>query len=242
MKQSWTTRALVLKRSDLGETDRLLVLFTEALGKITAVARGARKPKSKMASHLEPGNITRFELAKGKTFYVVTAARIEEHFDFIDLTSMHALFRWLELLDKVTTNVPRQPQLFELAARGVAGASIQPSRSSLFELVLYSTIGYKLALDTCIVGLEVLNERGNLFSIRQGGIICADHGREAEDAVPISANAIKVLRLLQSRSWDILESVTLSDVLLDEIQSIARLQRYEVLEQDLKSDHHGYER
>ncbi len=236
MIKNWTTLGVVLKRSNLGEADRLLTIYTEKLGKISAIAKSARKPKSSFASHLEPGTIIQFELAHGKTFYIITSAKTIKHYDFGQMEKLRALFHWLELADKISVAHEPQPALFDQIADGLAICASQPQRCYLYELGLFGTIGYKLVLDVCVVGREKLAEEGNGFSARLGGVVCAIHDQKADDLVKISVSAIKLLRLAQTRTYDTLEKVTIPDKVMAEARQIVALCRYEIIEQELKSD------
>jgi len=237
--QNVVTYGSVLKRSNLGEADRLLVLYTEQLGKITAIAKGAKKPKSRLVSHLEPGNIVQFELAPGRTFYIVTAAKIIAHYRFEQLPVMQALFMWLELFERLTHADESNDELFSLLKRGLARLS-QSDKSagsfSIMEIALYSTMGYQLEVDHCIIGREVLKEQGNALTPARGGVVCITHHDKASDAFPISADAIKLLRLIQKGEWGILQKVQISDSLYTDLIKIAGVSRRHVLDRDLKSE------
>ena len=52
--RTYKTEGIVLKQMPLGEADRILTLYTTDQGKLRAVARGVRRPKSRLAGHLEP--------------------------------------------------------------------------------------------------------------------------------------------------------------------------------------------
>jgi DNA repair protein RecO (recombination protein O) len=70
-----TVTAVVLRRSDAGESDRRLVLFTRELGKVEAVAKGARKGGSRLAGVSEPLTVARFHLARTRVRRFVTQAQ-----------------------------------------------------------------------------------------------------------------------------------------------------------------------
>jgi DNA repair protein RecO (recombination protein O) len=65
-ERSFRVEAVVLRHSDWGEADRLLGLFTLEMGKVRAIAKGARKPRSRKAGHLEPFTRVTLQLARGK--------------------------------------------------------------------------------------------------------------------------------------------------------------------------------
>ena len=66
--RTYQTKAVVLKARALGEADRLLTLFTESQGRLSAVARGARRPKSRIGGSLDVLNFVEVSLSPGRTF------------------------------------------------------------------------------------------------------------------------------------------------------------------------------
>src|SRR3990172_13347205 len=70
----YRTEAVILRRQDLGETDRLLTLFSPAQGKLRVVAKGVRRPGSRKAGHLEPFSRVDLLLARGRELDVITQA------------------------------------------------------------------------------------------------------------------------------------------------------------------------
>ena len=70
------TDAIVLSRFDYGEADRIMTLFTPELGKFKAIAKGVRRPTSRLGGALEPLAELRVALARGRTFDVVTQVEV----------------------------------------------------------------------------------------------------------------------------------------------------------------------
>ncbi len=234
-----STRAVVLGRRDLGEADKVLVLYTEKLGKISAIAKGAKRQKSKFAAHIEPGSLINLELASGKTFYIVTGAATIERYTFTSLPAMQALFLWLEIVEHVTQTDEINAELFNLVARGIAAAehiADRPAWTDLNELELYSSIGYQLQVDTCVIGHEKLTEKNNYFSMERGGVVCDAHRGDVPDAFSVSSSTIKLLRLIQQGHWQIAQRVNVSEEIAHELHKIAVLQRHTVVEKNLKSE------
>jgi DNA repair protein RecO (recombination protein O) len=64
--REYQTEAIIIKKIKLGEADRILTLYTSDYGKIEAVAKGVRRPKSKMAGHLELLTHSQLRLAHGR--------------------------------------------------------------------------------------------------------------------------------------------------------------------------------
>src|SRR6266540_1158375 len=72
--RSFRADSVVLRHSNWGEADRLLVLYTREQGKLRAIAKGARKVTSRKAGHLEPFTHVTLQLAKGRDLLIVTQA------------------------------------------------------------------------------------------------------------------------------------------------------------------------
>lgn len=102
MSQKTTlTPALILKRSNIGETDRIVTMLTPELGKITCVAKGCRKMNSSKRGHLEPGNMIDAYLIHTKSLPLLTQTRLTTEFSQLrtHLIGMKRLFQILEIVD-----------------------------------------------------------------------------------------------------------------------------------------------
>src|SRR5712692_10224619 len=101
-QHSYSTEAIVLKRTDLGEADRILTLFTPAKGKIRAVAKGTRRPTSKLAGHLDLLTRSQLQVALGRNLDIVTQAEGRENFRYLrtELWHMTCGFYLAELVDR----------------------------------------------------------------------------------------------------------------------------------------------
>ena len=74
--RTYRTEAIVLRRKDIGEADRILTLFTPGAGKVRAVAKGIRKPRSRKAGHLELFTCAKLLLAVGRDLDIITQAEV----------------------------------------------------------------------------------------------------------------------------------------------------------------------
>ncbi|HFQ94137.1 MAG TPA: DNA repair protein RecO, partial [Anaerolineae bacterium] len=77
-ERTFRTEAIVIKRRNFGEADRLLTLFSREQGKIRAIAKGARKPQSRKTGHVELFMRSKFLMAKGKDLNIITQAEMVE--------------------------------------------------------------------------------------------------------------------------------------------------------------------
>src|SRR5260370_20148092 len=101
-QHSYSTEAIVLKRSDLGEADRIVTLFTPHKGKFRAIAKGSRRPVSKLAGHLELLSRSQLQIGLGRNLDIVTQAEVRENFLRLrtELWHMTCGFYLVELVDR----------------------------------------------------------------------------------------------------------------------------------------------
>ena len=111
--------AIILQHSDWGEADRILRLFTREQGKLRAIAKGARKMKSRKAGHLEPFMRSKLMLAKGRDMWIVTQAEVIDPYtslrENLELTARAAYV--IELLDRLTYEEGQNWQLYDLVTK-----------------------------------------------------------------------------------------------------------------------------
>ncbi len=81
MQEYITVTGIVLKQSPVGEYDRHISLLTKERGKISAFARGARKPGNKLAAAAAPFSFGRFKLYEGRSSYTLAEADIQNYFE-----------------------------------------------------------------------------------------------------------------------------------------------------------------
>ena len=81
MQESLYVTGIVIKQTPFGEYDRLVSLLTREKGKITAFARGARRPGNRLAAATNPFAFGTFRLYEGRTSYTVSEADIKNYFE-----------------------------------------------------------------------------------------------------------------------------------------------------------------
>jgi DNA repair protein RecO (recombination protein O) len=82
---SYKTKAIVLKSYKLGESDKIIKIFSRKDGVVSAVAKGSRKIKSKFGGRLELFNFVDLELTRGKNLDIITSVEILKNFKNIPL-------------------------------------------------------------------------------------------------------------------------------------------------------------
>ena len=153
--RSFRAEAIVLRHSDWGEADRLLVLYTREQGKVRAIAKGVRKLTSRKAGHLEPFTHVKLQLARGRDLLIVTQAETIEGYlplrENLTLTGNAAYV--IELIDRfVPDEEIAVPALFRLLTetltRLASGADAWlPVR--YYEMRLLDFLGFRPQLFEC---------------------------------------------------------------------------------------------
>ena len=126
-----TVTAIVLRRTDLGESDRLLTLLTRELGKVDAVAKGARKGGSRLAGISEPLMFAELHLARTRSRHYVTQAQPMSSLPALR-QSYERLLCGLAMTELVALHLPyesEQPEVFDVltAALAALGGDCDPA-------------------------------------------------------------------------------------------------------------------
>ena len=236
----YKTAAIVLRQRRLGDADKILTLYSADYGKIEAVAKGVRKSKSRLAGHVEPLSHATFLLAHGKSLDIVTQAETTESFVTVrdDLDRMSRALYACELLDKFTEPHAENFTLYRLlldTLRRIATGADLDTPLRFHEMSLLTQMGYAPELDECVGCRARLEPVTNYWSSAAGGAVCRNCRVGESAGRPISANAIKVLRLLRHGRWPDVARVQIDpDLALELERALGEYLRW-TLERDLRS-------
>ena len=234
--------AVVLRRRDLGEADRILTLFTRRHGKLRVVAKGVRKTRSRLAGHLEPYTRTEIMLAHGRNLDVVAQAQLVEPYAGLRLDESriaHAGYLG-DLVDALTVEGQEHEAAFDvlIAALDMLARGVDPFVVTRhFEVRQLGLLGFRPELGRCVSCGRALEPVDNGFSASNGGVLCADCAPADPRSLPLSVNALKYLRLLDRDALSTAVSLRLSDPLRQELEATMRAYLRHLLERDLGSLH-----
>lgn len=236
----YRTEAVVLKRIDLGETDRILTLYTPHMGKVRAVAKGVRRPTSRLAGHVELFTHSAVMLAKGRNLDIVTQSQTIESFMKLrdDLWRTTYAYYVAELLDQLTEENLENYPVFELlliTLRRLAESRNPETTVRFYEMGLLAHLGYQPELYSCVQCRRQLEPRGSFFSAATGGVLCPECGRQEPTAKAMTLAAFKMLRVLQSGNYELASRVRIDEPLRRELESLLRGCVQFLVERELKS-------
>jgi DNA repair protein RecO (recombination protein O) len=238
--RTYQTEAIIIKRIKLGEADRILTLYTPELGKLKAVAKGTRRPKSKLGGHVELLTHSRLMLARGRNLDIITQAQTIDNFlpikDDLELISQGLYIA--ELVDSFAGEHIEDRRLFDLLLETLKQLSQSKDCELIlryFELHLLHHLGYRPQLQYCTNCNSSLKPESNFFSPIQGGVLCHNCGFHEPAAYPLSLNALKVLRLWQNCNFTAAKKVKIKRELASELEQLMREYIKYLLEKQLKS-------
>ena len=151
----YSTDAIVLSRFDLGEADRVLTLITPTGGKLKAIAKGVRRPTSRLGGTLEPFAELNLVLARGRTFDVVTEVRVGHAWLHLRDSLESAATAWYlaELADRSLEERHAAEPLYLLLRRAyeLLDAEMAPGRvARWYEMHLLDELGQRPEVDRCV--------------------------------------------------------------------------------------------
>ncbi len=197
-ERTYKTDALILLSRPLGEADRLVDLLTWERGKITAVARGARKVKSRLAAGVDLFTFGYYQLHRGRSLDLITGQEVKEHFTaFREDAALYPYGLFLtELTGCLVRSEEPSPGPCSLLLKGWRLlCETEPQGRMLFcrafELKLMNLTGFCPYLKDCLLcgAPEAL-----YFSSRQGGLLCSRCA--GGGAVKLSAGTVALARRL----------------------------------------------
>lgn len=204
------TLAFVLRRTNYGEADRILKLITPN-GKISAIAKGVRKEKSKLAGGVEMFSKVELNIHQGKSeFGVITSARMLKYYDklLVDLKKL---------------------ELAAMVLKKVSLAAESSDSPEYFKLVEQSLMGLNDGIDICLVESwflinlkKVMGEEINVYRDEKGQKLAAGQ-RYSWDGMELAFVAA------ENGQFGVDEIKMLRLILTTELNVVARVKNYETV-------------
>ncbi len=196
--------AIVLRLVEFSETSLVVTLFTREFGKISALAKGARRPKGPFEAALDLLALCRVVFLHKSTgaLDLLTEAKLERRFRAAarDLSRLYAGYYVAELLAELTDEDDPHPELFDQANRALMDLDGDaPVGSTVLELEMSALrlLGHLPSLSECVgCGAAVAAEGRVAFGLIAGGVLCAKCRTGQRSVVSVSAEALRGLRQL----------------------------------------------
>lgn len=232
---------MVLAATPIGEYDRRIVILTRERGKISAFARGARKPNSALVGVTSPFSFGEFTVYEGRTSYTLMSASISNYFQELrmDVEGAYYGFYFLEIAGYYAREANDETALLKLlyqTCRALVKPSI-PNRliRRIYELRAVTVNGEGPQMFECASCRG--KDRKMLFSVKRGGLICGrcmDTGH-FPDARALHPSTLYTLQYIVSSPIEKLYTFAVKEEVMEELEGIASDYLAEYLGKSFKS-------
>lgn len=217
------TLALVLKKQNLGETDRIITILSPSIGKKRVVARAIRKPLSKLSGHLDTCMVAQMILTDEPNLPKVTSAQLVEPFERVrnSLPKLQQAFAIAKIAERVSLEDVAQQTVFQSAVDAL---------SRLDQGIAWEKIWLRYLAEACHqAGLQLTDFRcascqmevvGAGFWIAEERHFYCENCSPPSNAKQLHKNSITLLRLLTAKKYDLLLKVKVPPAVAAEIEEL----------------------
>ena len=240
-ERSYRCEAIILKRRDFGEADRLLTVMTPRHGKLDVIAKGARKPASSKTGHVELFTKADLLIHKGRDLgIVVQAEMIAPYLPLREDLQRGAYANYVaELMDRFTAtgddDLHSVYRLLDDTLQRLCSEDDTRLAVRYYEMRLLDEVGFRPELQECVISRETIQAEDQFFSFANGGVVRPEYIARSSQFVPIPMLTLKVLRHLQRSPYDHVKSLNISPKLHDDLERIMLPYITFILEQKLQS-------
>lgn len=234
---TYREEAVVLRKLDYGETDRIYTLLTRGHGKVGAIARGVRKGTSRLAPSLELFARVDVLLAQGRNLDVIAQAqRLPGPRVQPDPTQTAHAGLIAELAERVTEDRHPLEGVYELTTRALLDLATEadPRRATAwFLMAALDLLGFAPQLQACASCDRELPPEPAVFSAAAGGLLCDRCADPSWSRLPLAA--IKVMRVMQAGDAALYGRLKLEGELLTQVEETLEAHLEHHLERRLNS-------
>jgi DNA repair protein RecO (recombination protein O) len=240
-QRSFRVEGVVLRHADWGEADRLLTIYSRERGKVRAIAKGARRIRSRKAGHLEPFTRVTLQLAKGRDLLIITQVDTVDAFLAIheDLVRTGQAAYAVELLDRFSweenTENQRIYRLLTDTLKRIEQEADPWLAMRFYEVHMLDLLGYRPHLFECANCEREIKAEEQFFSADKGGVLCPSCGAGLPRARRISVETLKYLRHFQRSDYSQAQRARPTEGARSEVESLLQHYLTHLLERSLNS-------
>ena len=237
----YRANVIVLRRRAFQETDKLLPLDSREHGKLSAIARGARRAQSRLVGATEPLVYARMQLATGRNLDIITEATPRHTFPGLRTSArkVQVALYMAELLDALVEERQSSPEQFDLMLSSLyllEGKPLDALVVRRFEMQMLDIAGYTPELRHCVVCRAGRPDgRPAAYSAEMGGIVCARCRPGQPRLQPASGAALDAMEALLRLPAHQLEQFALDEGLNLEIGRLTAAHIRCHIQRELKS-------
>lgn len=239
--RSIRVEAIVLRHRDMGEADKILIVYSREKGKLSVMAKGVRKLHSRKAGHVETFTRVVLQIAKGKNLYILTQAEAQDNYE--NLRTNLELFGYAsyagELLDKFTYDEGEGQVITYRLIRETLERLNRGDDPSLvlryFEMHLLDMMGFKPELQYCVVSGDEIKPEDQYFSTERGGVVSPGRQVGVEVVTPIKMDTLRYMRHFQRSKYEAVTRAQIEPQIMREFEMVMQGYITHILERSLNT-------
>lgn len=219
---------MVLQTAPIGEYDRRIVLLTKERGRISAFAKGARRPNSALVAAVNPFVFGEFTLYEGKNSNTVVSAKVLNYFSEMreNVESAYYGFYFMELAGYYTREGQDEREMLKLLYQTLR-ALLNPRLPNrlirvVYELKTICINGEAPQVFQCVSCGK--KEESMRFSPLKGGLVCKACEKAAPDLIELDTSAVYTMQYIETSTIEKLYTFLVSDRVLEELRTV--MERY----------------
>lgn len=218
---------IIISESNLGDYDKMLTMLTPGLGKISCVAKGARRPKSALLAGTQLFCFGEYLMYKGANTYNINSCETIEVFYNLrtDLDKLNTAIEITKIIRNVTDENENCYRILQLYLNTLYTLSETDKNlelvDSIFKLKILCLLGFAPRINECVN----CKDKGNIkyFSIKDNGFKCENCGKLDKGAISVSESTISAIKYIVLAPPKKLYSFNLKDESLEELKMITKL-------------------
>lgn len=218
---------MVLSTMPIGDYDRRIVILTKECGKISAFAKGARRPNSALLACSQPFTFGQFTLLQGRSSYNLLSAQISNYFTDLreNLDSVAMAMYFCEFADYYGRENVEATQMLKLLYQSLRALSKKTIEQRLIRYIFEQKImvvnGEGPQVFSCVKCNEEVNcEKSYAFNVREGGILCDSCKIQYPASFYLQPATIYTLQFIQAQTIEKLYTFRVSEIVLEELAKL----------------------
>ena len=231
-------KGIIIAENNMGDFDKMLTMLTPGAGKISCVAKGARRPKSALLAGTQFLCFGEYILFKGQEHYTINSCDTIEVFYNLrtDLEKLEYAVNITKIIQDVSNENENSYKILQLYLNTLYMLSETDKNpdfiTSVFKIKLLCFLGFKPRIDECTVCGS--KEKLNYFSIKDNGLKCEICHKQDKGAIYISDSTVTSLKYIILAPAKKLFSFELKNESLKELQLVSKIYLNEKLEKEYK--------
>jgi DNA repair protein RecO (recombination protein O) len=235
--------AIIMRVKDLGESDLLVTFFTAQKGRLSGVAKGARKSRKRFVNALDLFSLVNIEYAprrQGDLLLLESARLTDPHpglrSDFSSLSKASYMIELTEILFPPGVAEPGMFELLNLSLDALSRGEKMDLIPLIFEFKAMSLGGYRIDTSRCSKCARHYQGEGTAVFMRErGGIACLKCAKPLPAAPSLRPGSVRAIQIMQERPFSEALGSDLDPEIANEIRTVLKLHREYRLEQRLRT-------